>query len=111
MASNTKKSLSVLFMAFFLMAAIVSELANANSFTVYRTQGCSGDSQTYSRCGCSNLLYMGGYTWSFTTSPGPSATMYNNGNCLGAGGTVFGGSNSQRCNGFQFPWRSVRINC
>ncbi|KAI3925572.1 hypothetical protein MKW98_001426 [Papaver atlanticum] len=110
MASNTKKSLSVLFMAFFLMAAIVSELANANSFTVYRSQGCSGESQTYSKCGCSNLLYMGGFTWSFF-GPGPSATMYNNGNCLGAGGTVFAGSNAQRCNGFQFPWRSVRINC
>ncbi|KAI3933102.1 hypothetical protein MKW92_002258 [Papaver armeniacum] len=109
MASDTKKSLFVLFMAFFLMAAIVSELANATAFKVYRLQGCSGDSQTYSRCGCSNLLYTGGFQWTFT--PGPSATMYNNGNCLGAGGTVFAGSNAQRCNGFQFPWKSVKINC
>ncbi|KAI3933101.1 hypothetical protein MKW92_002257 [Papaver armeniacum] len=109
MASNTKKSLSVLFMAFFLMA-VVSELANANSFTVYRLPGCSGESQTYSRCGCSNLLYMGGYKWSFT-GPGPAATMHNNGNCLGPGGTTFAGSSSQRCNGFQFPWKSVNIRC
>ncbi|XP_026431927.1 antimicrobial peptide 1-like [Papaver somniferum] len=110
MASTTKKSLSMLFMAFFLMAAIVSELANATSFTVYRLGGCDGDSETYSKCGCSNLLYMGGFTWTFT-SPGPSATMYNNGNCLGEGGTVFAGATEQMCNGFQFPWRSININC
>ncbi|XP_026441529.1 antimicrobial peptide 1-like [Papaver somniferum] len=110
MASNAKKSLFVLFMAFFLMAAIVSELANATSFTVYRLPGCSGESQTYSKCGCSNLLYMGGFKWHFT-SPGPSATMYNNGNCLGSGGTVFGGSNAQSCNGFPYPWRSIYIHC
>ncbi|KAI3933116.1 hypothetical protein MKW92_002272, partial [Papaver armeniacum] len=78
--ASSKNSLSVLFMALVLMA-VVSEVANASSLTVYRTANCGGESQTLSNCGCSNLLYMGGYSFSHT---GQAARMYNTGNCLGA---------------------------
>ncbi|KAI3986879.1 hypothetical protein MKX01_014580 [Papaver californicum] len=86
-----KNSLSMLLMAFVLIA-VVSEVANASSLTVYRLAGCSGESETYSRCGCTNLLYMGGYQFSSTDQP---ARMYNTGNCLGASvATLTGRSNA-----------------
>ncbi|RZC86467.1 hypothetical protein C5167_030546 [Papaver somniferum] len=103
MASSTKNSLSLLFMAFVLLA-VASELANASSFTVYRLSGCSGETQTY-RCGCNNLLYMGGYRFTYT---GQTARMYNTGNCLGNSVTTLSGSGS-RCAGI--GWRSVNLQC
>ncbi|RZC86472.1 hypothetical protein C5167_030555 [Papaver somniferum] len=103
MASG-KNSLSVLFMALVLMA-VVSEVANASSLTVYRLANCGGESQTLSNCGCSNLLYMGGYQFSYT---GQTARMYNTGNCLGAVSNNLNG-NDRRCLGV--GWRSIFIVC
>ncbi|KAI3986877.1 hypothetical protein MKX01_014578 [Papaver californicum] len=103
MASSTKNLLSLLFMAFVLMA-VISEVANASSFTVYRLPGCSGESQTY-RCGCNNLLYMGGYRFTYT---GQRAIMYNTGNCLGESVAALAGGGNQ-CT--SIGWRSVRIPC
>ncbi|RZC52879.1 hypothetical protein C5167_021303 [Papaver somniferum] len=103
MASG-KNSLYVLFMALVLMA-VVSELASASSLRVYRLQGCSGETQTYSRCGCTNLLYMGGYQFTYT---GQTARMYNTGNCLGSGVFTLTG-NARMCS--PIGWRSINIQC
>ncbi|KAI3960740.1 hypothetical protein MKW92_017351 [Papaver armeniacum] len=102
--ASSKNSLSVLLMAFVLMA-VVSELANASSITMYRLGGCGGETRTYSRCGCSNLLYMGGYSFSHT---GQSARMYNTGNCLGGSVATLNG-NARQCSGV--GWRSMFIQC
>ncbi|KAI3986881.1 hypothetical protein MKX01_014582 [Papaver californicum] len=104
MASSTKNLLSLLFMAFVLMA-VVSEVANASSLRVYRLGGCSGETQTYSRCGCTNLLYMGGYQFTYT---GQTARMYNTGNCLGSGVFTLTG-NARMCSAV--GWRSINIQC
>ncbi|KAI3986880.1 hypothetical protein MKX01_014581 [Papaver californicum] len=104
MASSTKNSLSVLFMVFILVA-VVGEVANASSLTVWRLGNCGGESQTLSACGCSNLLYMGGYQFSYT---GQTARMYNTGNCQGAGTNTLNG-NDRRCLGV--GWRSINIQC
>ncbi|KAI3933134.1 hypothetical protein MKW92_002290 [Papaver armeniacum] len=102
--ASTKNLVSVLLMAFVLMA-VVSELANASSITMYRLGGCGGESQTYSNCGCTNLLYMGGYSFSYT---GQTARMYNTGNCLGGGVFTLTG-NARMCS--PVGWRSINIQC
>ncbi|RZC86469.1 hypothetical protein C5167_030548 [Papaver somniferum] len=102
--ASSKNSLSVLLMAFVLMA-VVSELANASSITLYRLGGCSGETRTYSNCGCSNLLYMGGYSFSYT---GQTARLYNTGNCLGGSVATLNG-NARQCSGV--GWRSINIQC
>ncbi|KAI3908485.1 hypothetical protein MKX01_009287 [Papaver californicum] len=104
MASSTKNSLSVLLMAFVLMA-VLSEVANASSLTVYRLGGCSGEQQTLSACGCSNLLYMGGYRFSYT---GQTARLFNSGNCQGGSVATLSG-NAAQCSGV--GWRSINILC
>ncbi|XP_026441509.1 antimicrobial peptide 1-like [Papaver somniferum] len=103
MASGTMNTLSMLFMAFVLMA-VASELASASSFTVYRLSGCSGESQTY-RCGCNNLLYMGDYRFTYT---GQTARMYNTRNCLGDSVATLSGSGSRWAG---IGWRSVNLQC
>ncbi|KAI3960736.1 hypothetical protein MKW92_017347 [Papaver armeniacum] len=102
--ASSKSSLSMLFMALVLMA-VVSELANASSITMYRLRGCGGETRRYSRCGCSNLLYMGGYQFRYT---GQSARMYNTGNCLGGSVFTFNG-NSRQCS--SVGWKSMFIQC
>ncbi|KAI3981640.1 hypothetical protein MKX01_006365 [Papaver californicum] len=100
----TKNSLSVLFMAFFLMA-VVSEFAEASSLTVYGGPGCAGRRIRLDGCGCSNIDFRNGYVFVYT---GPTANMYNQADCQGVSNFAFN-ANATRCT--SFGWRSTFIQC
>ncbi|KAI3834703.1 hypothetical protein MKX03_000312 [Papaver bracteatum] len=103
MAAN-KNSLSMLFMALVLMA-VVSELANASSLTVFGGPGCRGGAARYDRCGCSSFSLSGGYQFVYT---GQTASMYNQAGCRGVSSFGFN-ANANGCH--SIGWRSIFIQC
>ncbi|KAI3965419.1 hypothetical protein MKX01_042900 [Papaver californicum] len=100
----TKKSLSVLVVAFVLMA-VVSEMANASSIIVYAGPGCNNRAERHLKCGCSNIGLRGGYDFTYG---GQSAAMYWQPDCEGASQFILRG-NSRSCDAY--TWKSMFIQC
>ncbi|KAK9122365.1 hypothetical protein Syun_019982 [Stephania yunnanensis] len=90
-----------------LLAALMSDVADASTFTDWKLPGCHGPKEQISNCGtCYPIKYHLGYSFKYTA--GKSAYLYRFPHCLGPAGRIIS-YNETRC--LSFPWKSIRIKC
>uniref|UniRef100_A0A1D1XRK9 Antimicrobial peptide 1 n=1 Tax=Anthurium amnicola TaxID=1678845 RepID=A0A1D1XRK9_9ARAE len=80
----TIHSSSLLSLAVLAAIAAASRGGAGSTLTVYDQSECGGHSCTYSTCGCHQIDYRAGYTFSF--AGGVMADLYDSTDCSGGGG-------------------------